>query len=71
MLANRRAIYLAPTHALAAEMVKELKAHARTLPLTSVFTHDRLEARVRHHQGRARLRINDEHGARAKRMEAI
>jgi hypothetical protein len=71
MLANRRTCILVPTHDLAGEVTAELKTHARTLPLTSTFTHEQLAARVRHHEGRKRLCINEGHGARAARFEKL
>jgi hypothetical protein len=72
-LANRRIVVLVPNHDLAAQVVADLKEHARTLPLTSTFTHDDLVRRVRHHRGRKQpgMCTDKVHGARAARMESI
>lgn len=73
LLANKRARIYVPTHALAAQLVADLQAHARTLPLTSTFTSEQLAARVRHHKGRRQpgMCADDVHGKLADRAEQL
>lgn len=72
-LANRRIRLFAPTHELCAQLTNDLQDHARTLPLTSTFTHEALSARIRHHKGRKQkgMCVNERFGLLAERAESV